>query len=142
MKWLNEIRSKVEEAMNVSIDYVWYVGECWHKKVYNPADGGVLLFGFWATIVFLPFITPLLYRSMSWLLAVPIGLGLILFPYIFCRLRYTKKRRESLKWRYGKIRNLGRRLVRILIIYLILTLIAFIISYSLGLIWFDKIDRN
>ena len=140
MKWLNEIGSKAEEAMNVSVDYVWYVGECWHKKVYNPADGDILLFDFWATVVFLPFIAPLLYRSMPCLLAVPIGLGLILFPYIFCRFRYTKKRRESLKLRYSKIRNLGKRFVRILIIYLVLTLIAFIISSSLGFIRLGKID--
>lgn len=94
------------------IDHIWSVGESFHRREHAPGDGSTLLMACW----YLDVLFPLLTLGRGWLpgwmfyaLALPV---LLLFPVIFCRLRYTRQRRKAILARY-RLRKTGRRLLRI-----------------------------
>lgn len=94
------------------IDHIWAVGESFHMREHAPGDGSMLLMACW----YLDVLFPLLTLGRSWLpgwvfyaLALPV---LVLFPVLFCRLRYTEQRRKEILARY-RPRKTGWRLLGI-----------------------------
>lgn len=94
------------------IDHIWAVGESFHMREHAPGDGSMLLMACWYLDVLLPLST----LGRGWLpgwmfyaLALPV---LVLFPVLFCRLRYTEQRRKEILARY-RPRKTGRRLLGI-----------------------------
>lgn len=94
------------------IDHIWAVGESFHMRGHAPGDGSMLLMACW----YLDVLFPLLTLGRSWLpgwvfyaLALPV---LVLFPVLFCRLRYTEQRRKEILARY-RPRKTGWRLLGI-----------------------------
>ena len=133
MNWLNKIRTKVECAL----DYAWYVGERWGEITNNPKmSGNDLLWGFWLWIVMLPFIMPLLCHYLPWLVAAVVGICLVFSPFLFCHFRYTKQRRKTLDRKYRHMKNIGSRLARLVVLCIVLAIVAFRLSFFLGLLKF------
>lgn len=94
------------------IDHIWAVGESFHMREHAPGDGSMLIMACW----YLDVLFPLLTLGRSWLpgwvfyaLALPV---LVLFPVLFCRLRYTEQRRKEILARY-RPRKTGWRLLGI-----------------------------
>lgn len=92
------------------VDHLWSVGESFHRREHAPGDGSTLLMACW----YLDVLFPLLTLGRGWLpgwmfyaLALPV---LLLFPVIFCRLRYTRQRRKAILAQY-RPRKTGRRLL-------------------------------
>ena len=90
------------------IDHIWAVGESFHMREHAPGDGSMLLMACWYLDVLLP-LSPLGRGWMFYALALPV---LVLFPVLFCRLRYTEQRRKEILARY-RPRKTGRRLLGI-----------------------------
>ena len=133
MKWLNEIRSNVEEAL----DYVWYVGERWSEITHNPKmSWGTIFSMFWLGIVIVPFVIPLLLRCLPWSVAYVVALCVFFLPQLFCSFRYTDRRREALDRKYRHIRNIGSRLAWLSLLGIVLTIAAFRLSFLLGILRF------
>ena len=137
MNWLNEIRSKVEEAL----DYTWYVGERWSEITHNPKMSWGTIFGmFWLGIVIVPFIIPLLLHCLPLSVAYVVALCVFFLPQLFCSFRYTDRRREALDRKYRHMRNIGIRLAWLSLLGIVLTIAAFRLSFLLGLLKFDGSD--
>ena len=133
MKWLNEIRSNVEEAL----DYVWYVGERWSEITHNPKmSWGTIFSMFWFAIVIVPFVLPLLLRCLPLSVAYVVALCVFFLPQLFCRFRYTEQRREALDWKYCNMRNFGNRVAWLFLLCIVLAIAAFRLSFLLGLLRF------
>lgn len=66
------------------IDYIWFAGESFHRREKAPGDGNALVMWCWYPDV--------------------------LFPFLFCRLRYTEKRRNEILEKYQG-RRTGRELL-------------------------------
>ena len=130
MKWLNEIGSKIAEAL----DYAWYVAERWGEITNNPKmSGSIILWGIWLWIVMFPFITPLLYRYLPEVVDIVVGISLSISPLLFCHFRYTKQRRKTLDQKYRHMKNIGSRLARLVVLCIVLAIVAFRLSFFLGL---------
>ena len=135
MKWLNKIRTKVESAL----DYAWYVGERRgevHCGYYGQVCGDFVLWNFWLWIVLLPFITPLLCHNLPEVVAIVMSVCLLFLPHLFCLFRYTKKRRKALYRKYRHMENIGSRLARLVVLCIVLAIVAFRLSFFLGLLRF------
>lgn len=95
------------------IDYIWFVGEAFHRREGAPGDGEALLMGCWYMGAFLPLLT-FSHRVVNgwgfYLVADPV---LLLAPFVFCRFRYTEKRRDKIWTRLHEHRHMGRRLLAI-----------------------------
>ncbi len=93
------------------IDYIWFVGEAFHRRERSPGDGGALLMVCWYMDVFLPLLT-FSHRVLNgwwfYLAAAPV---LLLAPFVFCRFRYTAKRRDEIWTRFHDYKHMGRRLL-------------------------------
>lgn len=93
------------------IDYIWFVGEAFHRREGSPGDGGTLLMVCWFMDAFLPLLT-FSHRVVNgwwfYLVATPV---LLLAPFVFCRFRYTAKRRVEIWARFHDHKHMGRRLL-------------------------------
>ena len=93
------------------IDYIWFVGEAFHRRERSPGDGGALLMVCWYMDAFLPLLT-FSHRVVNgwwfYLVAAPV---LLLAPFVFCRFRYTAKRRDEIWARYHGYKHMGKRLL-------------------------------
>lgn len=95
------------------IDYIWFVGEAFHRREGSPGDGEALLMGCWYMGAFLLLLTFSHRVVNGWgfcLVAAPV---LLLAPFVFCRFRYTAKRRDKIWARFHEHRHMGRRLLAI-----------------------------
>ena len=138
IEWLNKIRTKVECAL----DYAWYVGERWgktHYGLYGRMYGDFFLGNFWLWIVLLPFIMPLLYRYLPKYVANVMSICLILLPHLFCRFRYTKKRRKALDRKYRHMEEIVSDVAGLVALCAVLAIISFRLSFYLGLFTWQKI---
>lgn len=120
------------------IDYMWYVAEIWHEREHTNLNGRMLLFFCWLFAILVPLGTPLMFRYFSRIVAFAIVMMLCFLPDLFCQLRYTAGRREALREYYGKMKHPGRKLAKIVLIAIALTVVnvALMFSwiYTLGMI--------
>ena len=107
------------------IDYMWYVAEKWSEREHNNLNGRMLLFLCWLFAITIPLGIPLLFRLFSWIIAFAIVMILCFLPDLFCQLRYTAGRREALRKYYGKMKHSGRKLAKIVLIVIALTVANF-----------------
>ena len=56
------------------------------------------------------------------------------YPDLFCQLRYTAGRREALREYYGKMKHPGRKLAKIVLIAIALTVVNVALMFHLGFI--------
>jgi hypothetical protein len=94
------------------IDYIWFIGESFHRHEKSPGDGAALLMWCWyldATLILLTLFHRITDGWIFYPVIVPV---LLAAPFLFCRFRYTAKRQDKIFARYfGK--NTGRRLLAI-----------------------------
>ena len=102
------------------IDYMWYVAEIWRFC--------------WLFAILVPLGTPLMFRYFSWIVAFAIVMILCFLPDLFCQLRYTAGRREALREYYGKMKHPGRKLAKIVLIAIALTVVNVALMFHLGFI--------
>ena len=112
------------------IDYMWYVAEKWSEREHNNLNGRMLLFLCWLFAITIPLGIPLLFRLFSWIIAFAIVMILCFLPDLFCQLRYTAGRREALRKYYGKMKHSGRKLAKIVLIVIALTVANFALSFT------------
>ncbi len=105
------------------IDYIWYVAETWSAREHNNLNGGMLIFLGWLYAILIPSVL-LLGHFLGWLYAL-LSVALCFLPGLFCTLRYTAGRREFLREHYGKLKHPGRKLVRIILWGMALTVVNF-----------------
>lgn len=115
-------------------DYIWYVGEALKRKEGSPSSGDTLLLFTWLFAFLIPLIMPLMYQFFGNPTAMILGLGLIFLPFLFCRLRYTRQRRESIFEHYSGIKNILIRWLVIIGAIIFLTAMNFMLMYHFGFI--------
>lgn len=98
------------------IDYIWFVGESYHRQEKSSGDGETLLMWCWYLDAFLVLITLFSHILNDWIFYLFIGLILLAAPFLFCRCRYTKRCQEEIFTRYSK-KKIGRKL---LIVYIVI----------------------
>lgn len=96
------------------IDYIWFVGESFHRREKSPGDGAALIMWCWYLDMAMILLT-LFHRIAGGLIFyLVIILVLLAAPFLFCRFRYTAKRQDEISsqgiqakrreggyWRYG-----------------------------------------
>lgn len=105
------------------IDRIWYVAETWSAREHNNLNGGMLLFQSWLYIIVLP-CGLLAGYFFGWQCAV-LSVAFCFLPSQFCKLRYTAERREALREHYGKLKHPGRKLAKIMLCGIALTIVSF-----------------
>lgn len=93
------------------IDYIWYTGERFHQREQNPGDGNMLIMISWYCTLFLPLLSIINKLEISLIIQIAVSILLIFVPSLFCRFRYTSRRKEAIKLRYKNKKNWGRRLL-------------------------------
>ncbi|RGS57829.1 hypothetical protein, partial [Phocaeicola vulgatus] len=66
--------------------------------------------------------------------SLAIVIPLCFLPDLFCKLRYTAGRREALREHYGKMKHPGRKLAKIVLIAIALTVVNFALMFHFGFI--------
>lgn len=117
------------------IDYMWYVAEICSERLHNRLNGSGLLFLCWLYVVLIPFGTPLALHLFSRVVALPILIFLCFLPDLFCKFRYTTGRREALRERYRDMKHPGRRLAKIVLASIALTVANFALMFHLGFMY-------
>ena len=116
------------------IDYMWHIGEIWHEREHTNLNGRMLLFFCWLFAILVPFGIPLLFHLFSWMIAFVVVMILCCLPGLFCQFRYTAGRREALHEHYGKMKHPGRKLAKIILIAIALTVANVVLMFHLGFI--------
>ncbi len=116
------------------IDYIWFIGEALKRKEGSPSSGEGLLLISWSFTFLIPLIIPLMYQLFGNPIAMILGLGLIFLPFLFCRLRYTRQRRESIFEHYSGIKNILIRWLVLIGAIIFLTAMNFMLMYHFGFI--------
>lgn len=116
------------------IDYIWFIGEALKRKEGSPSSGDTLLLFAWLFAFLIPLIMPLMYQFLGNPTAMILGLGLIFLPFLFCRLRYTRQRRESIFEHYSGIKNILIRWLVLIGAIIFLTAMNFMLMYHFGFI--------
>ena len=114
------------------IDYIWYVAEEWSKREHDNLNGGALLFFCWLFVILIPVVIPLAFHYLGWSIAFAVGIPLCFLPDLFCKLRYTAGRCTALSEYYRGMKHIGRRLIRIILIAIALTVAAFALLFHFG----------
>ncbi|WP_349237399.1 hypothetical protein [Parabacteroides distasonis] len=99
-----------------------------------PPNGRMLLFFCWLFAILVPLGTPLMFRYFSWIVAFAVVMMLCFLPDLFCQLRYTAGRREALREYYGKMKHPGRKLAKIVLIAIALTVVNVALMFHFGFI--------
>ena len=114
-------------------DYVWYVGEAL-KREGSPSSGDSLLLLTWLFAFLIPLIMPLMYQLLGNPTAIILGVGLVFFPILFCKLRYTKQRRESIFKHYSGIKNIFTRWIVLFVAIIVIAAMNLMLMYHWGFI--------
>lgn len=103
------------------IDHIWYVAETWSAREHNNLNGAMLLFLGWLFAIVIPggLLTGYFF---GWQYAFPV-IALCFLPSLFCKLRYTAERREALTKHCGKLKHPGRKLAKIMLWGIALTIV-------------------
>lgn len=94
------------------IDYIWFVGESFHRREKSPGDGAALIMWCWyldVVIILLQLFHRIVEGWIFFLLVVPLLLSV---PFLFCRFRNTAKRQDEIFTRYS-CKKTGRKLLAI-----------------------------
>ncbi len=96
------------------IDYIWFVGESFHRQEKSPGDGTALLMWCWYLDAVLILLTLFHRIAGGWIfypviVIVPV---LLAAPFLFCRFRYTAKRQNEIFTRHSG-KKTGRQLLAI-----------------------------
>ena len=94
------------------IDYIWYVGEKIHLQEQNPGDGNMMIAITWYCTLFFPLLYITNRLHIYPIIQIIFSIILILFPFIFCRLRYTQEYKKVIFAEY-KNTKIGHRLFMI-----------------------------
>ena len=113
---------------------VWYVAEIWHERERTNLNGRMLLFWCWLFVLLIPLGVPPILRLFGWMIGLAIVIPLCFLPDLFCKLRYTAGRREALREHYGKMKHPGRKLAKIVLIVIALTVANFPLMFHFGFI--------
>lgn len=105
------------------IDHIWYVAETWSAREHNNLNGAMLLFLGWLFAILIPgglLIGYFFGRQYAFS-----AIALCFLPSLFCKFRYTAERREALTEHYGKLKHPGRKLAKIILWGIALTIVNF-----------------
>lgn len=99
-------------AVLKGIDYIWFVGESFHRREKTPGDGAALIMWGWYLDVAIMLLTLFHRIACCWIFYPVIVPVLLAVPLLFCRFRYTAKRQDEIFARYSG-RKTGRQLLAI-----------------------------
>lgn len=117
------------------LDYIWYVSEAIREKECNYNMSGLTILSFiWWFCILVPLIAPLMYSFLGNPTTIIVSLILLFLPELFCRLRYTSARKQTILQHYSGMRHLWRRMFIIVTTALILTAFNLSLMYYLGFI--------
>ncbi len=117
------------------LDYIWYVSEAIREKECNYNMSGLTILSFiWLFCILVPLIAPLMYSFLGNPTTIIVSLILMFLPELFCWLRYTSARKQSILQHYSGMRHLWRRMFIIATTALILSAFNFGLMYHLGFI--------
>lgn len=94
------------------IDYIWFVGESFHRREKAPGDGAALIMWCWyldAAMILSTLFHRIAGGLIFYLVIIPV---LLAAPFLFCRFRYTAKHKDKIFARYSG-KKTGRRLLAI-----------------------------
>ena len=94
------------------IDYIWFVGESFHRCEKSPGDGATLIMWCWYLDVAMILLTLFHRIAGGWIFYPVIVPVLLAAPFLFCRFRYTAKRQDEIFTRYSG-KKTGKRLLAI-----------------------------
>lgn len=77
---------------------------------------------------------PLMYHKLGNPATMIIGFGLIFFPILFCKLRYTKQRRDAIFEHYSGIKNIFTRCLVVFGVIIVIAAMNFMLMYHWGFI--------
>lgn len=90
------------------IDYIWFVGESFHRQGKAPGDGAALIMWCWyldAAMILSTLFHRIAGGLIFYLVIIPV---LLAAPFLFCRFRYTAKRQDEIFARHSR-KKTGRR---------------------------------
>ena len=108
---------------------MWYMAERFSEREHNNLNGGMLLFMSWLFVIIMP-----LALTLGYFFGPTIAMSsliIVLLPSVFCKLRYTPTRREALRDHYRGMKRPGRRLTRIILVAIALTVAIFTLILQL-----------
>ena len=94
------------------IDYIWFVGETFHRQEKSPGDGATLIMWCWYLDVAMILLTLFHRIAGGWIFYPVIVPVLLAVPFLLCRFRYTAKRQEEIFARHSG-KKTGSRLLAI-----------------------------
>lgn len=115
-------------------DYIRYIGEAIKRKEGSPSSGDTLLLLTWLFAFLIPLIMPLMYQILGNPTAMILGLGMIFLPILFCKLRYSKKRREAIFKHYSGMKSIFTRWLVLFSAIIVIAAINFMLMYHFGFI--------
>lgn len=77
---------------------------------------------------------PCMYQILGNPTAMILGLGMIFIPLLYCKLRYTKQRREAIFEHYSGIKNIFTRWLVLFGAIIVIAAINFMLMYHFGFI--------
>lgn len=83
------------------IDYIWFVGESFHRREKSPGDGATLIMWCWYLDIAMILLTLFHRITGGWIFYPVIVPVLLAAPFLFCRFRYTAKRQDEIFTRYS-----------------------------------------
>lgn len=95
------------------IDYIYQVGEMHGRSNGQKGTGSTVLVLIWYFDILIPLLS-LIGRHLSYVWFVAVVITGIVFPFVFCRMRYTERRRQMLDGRYAKMKHTGRKMLLII----------------------------
>lgn len=120
------------------IDYMWYVAEKWSEREHNNLNGRMLLFQCWLSAILIPLGTPLMFHRYSQIIVYAILMLLCFLSAMFCKLRYTTGRCKTIREHYREMQHPGRRLAKIVLISIALTVANTVLMFYLGFIHWSE----
>ena len=115
------------------IDYVWYIGERFYRQEKSPGDGNMLIAMCWYCTFFLPLSSIINRLRIPAVIQIAGTVFLLIIPFIFCRIRYNPRRKESIRLRYKNKRNWGRRLLVVWGFLIMIVAMECIVLIKIGL---------
>ena len=101
------------------VDYIWSVGELYHRREKGPGDGETLIMWCWYLDALLPLAMFIYSLDVGLIFHLIVLLIFLSLPFVFCKWRYTRKRRETILVRFH-CKYPGRKLLFIWAVWSVL----------------------
>lgn len=111
------------------IDNYWYVAEIWSRKEGNKFEGDVLL-QWCSMLIFFPWLA-MIGHYTNWLITLLLSICVSGGPLVFCKMRYTQKRKEELSKDYKNIKCEGKLLLKIILLTAMFSCIEIMLMFYL-----------